>query len=246
MIYERRLFKLAAISMFLLGTITIAVGYSLRQGNAGISKSIPAFRVVYHQFQESGDSKKRSLQAITERQQQANGEWKEVVSYLNSDDGSVIKKVEKYAVNGRGLFKVDEQNKKLVFLGMRPDALIIRSSEELRKDSEFVREESILGYQTFVLRQNLDESNYTEVYTAPDLQGIPLRIDFVSDKSRTTIEAVEVDLSEDALNGLTVMPDYPIDYGNFEKSIQSVEKSGNNQAAEQMRQGMNNLKNNQR
>lgn len=202
------------------------------------------FKVTYHQVGEKSDGSGRSLQAIIERRQQSNGEWKETVSWFDLDGATVIKKTEKYAINGRGLYKVDEENKRLVFLGLRPEEPVAPLPEELRKNPNFVREDSVLGYPTFVSRQDFDKNNYTEIYTAPALQGVSLKTIIGSDESKTVIEAVKVERESKTTSTPTEMPDYPISYESFEKGIQAIERGGNLQAAEQMRQEFNRSKNN--
>ena len=242
MIYKRNIYKFAAVGVFLLGIITVVVGYTERSANIQTAKSPTSFRVVYHQYMEDADGK-HNIQAITERVQQSNGEWKEIVSYLNPKDGSVDKRVEKFALNGRGLFKVDEQNKKLVFLGLRPETPNVPSSTDFKNSPDFVREDSLLNYQTFVLRHKIDDSNYTESFIAPSLQGVPLKIVFAAEKNRTVIEAVSIESVEDSPSLIASMPDYPVDYGSFEKSINAMEKIGNTEISERMKQELDKRKN---
>jgi len=243
---QKNYFKFIAVGLFLLGTVSLVVGYSFNYLNIQASNLSSGFKVTYHQTGENSDSSGRLLQAIIERQQQSNGEWKETVLWFDLDGKTVVKKTEKYAINGRGLYKVDEQNKRLVFLGLRPEVPVVPAPEDLRKNPDFVREDSILGYQTFVSRQAFDESNFTEVYAAPSLQGVPLKIIIGSGESKTIIEAVKVEPEDKIISTSMETPNYPISYESFEKGIKSMERGGNVQEAEQMRQELNRRKDNER
>lgn len=107
----------------------------------------------------------------------------------------------------------------------------------------FIREDSILGYRVLVTRANHDPGNYTELYQAPDLQWMPLKMIHVSETGEMNItEAKEVRLGAAARASLAYTPpDYPVSHDFFEQKIEDVKKT-QPAVAEAMRQQLDKRK----
>ncbi len=64
----------------------------------------------------TGTDGKSWLNAVKVRNQKADGAWKEVTTYYKPD-GTVLSVNKRYSIYGRGVFEVNEQQKKLLFVG---------------------------------------------------------------------------------------------------------------------------------
>lgn len=226
--------KLLTVAVFLLGVVTASIGYAVRHAR---TKTLTGFTVTSNQTFTSADGK-RSLDAVSVRYVKSDTTWKEITTYYKSD-GTVYAVNKRYSLNERGVLEIDEKNQKLVFVGPRGHSAHVFSEAEARKDSDFVREDSVLGYRTFVTRVPDSEgsSDYSEFYRAPDLNGAYLKTVFASSKGYSTvIEATKVELGEPAAREFADIPNYPVSYDFYERKIQITESRGNHDLAEQMRQ----------
>lgn len=233
--------RLLIVVVFLLGVITAGVGSAV---NYARTPRGSGHTITYTQTFVSADGK-RSLNATKVRYQRADTTWKEIATYYNPD-GTVLSSNTSYSLNGRGVFALDEKNKRLNFIGPRLHQVHQFSEVEVRKDPGFVREDSVLGYKTLVIRSSDDEgSEYSEFHRAPALQGANLKTVFASGEGHSTIfEATEIERGEPAASEFAAIPDYPVNYAAYEKKIRIQESRGNHELAEQMRQALQQHKQN--
>jgi len=139
------------------------------------------------------------------RYQKADGSWKKI-STLPDGRTSVA-----YGQPGRGVFEVDEKDRKLIYVG--PTSGTMPNEEQLRADPKFAGEETILGYRTLHLHFDEQGGQYTDSYFCPDLQGYPLRTVTVSSNgSRTVWEATKITPGEPSFE---TMPNYEVDESRF-------------------------------
>jgi hypothetical protein len=156
---------------------------------------------VVHQIQrENGNDTRRIV-----RSYKTNGEWMEVTTDISSGAQHVI-----YGTKDAGVVSVNIEKKESQFIGGWSTPA---SADQIRSDPKFKDESQILGYR--VLRIHMDESDgtKTDIYKAPDLQGMILRV-AVTDSSGHTlslepekIELVQTDFS---------MPSYPINRTQYD------------------------------
>ena len=181
------------------------------------------------------------LVADIERYQKSDGSWRLTTTYYNPD-GTIRKVDTSFGQLGRGVFQVNEKAMRLNFISpMSPQTNIV-SASDMRKDPNFVREDSVLGYETFVSRQSEEDGAYAEVYRAPALQGMAIKIIFSSGAGTTVIEPTRIALGEPSETVFTAVPDYQVNYGDFENKIQAIEESGKHETAKQMRQELQKVK----
>ncbi len=163
------------------------------------------------------------------------GSWKQVGTYT-SPDGKIKKEELGFGLIGRGVFQVDKRERVLYFLSAMTASPLYVSSD-LRRDERYVRDDSVLGYETRVLRFKADDgSGYTENYYAPGLQDLLIKTVSVSENGVSVAEAVQILLGEPNEDEFGSVPDWPIRYERFEEKIESLKEAGNEDAAEQMRQ----------
>ena len=230
--------RLISVTIFVMGTITASLAYAI-----DYTRRPNGFAITSRQVHTPVDGAP-VLVADIERYQKSDGSWRLTTTYYNPD-GTIRKVDNGFGQLGRGVFQVNEKATHLNFISpMSPRAHVV-SASDLRKDPNFVREDSVLGYKTFVSRQEEEDGAYTEVYRAPALQGMPIKIVFSSEAGTTVIEPINIALGEPSNTVFTAMPDYQVNYEVFENKIQAVEESGKQETAKQMRQELQNIKSKQ-
>ena len=169
------------------------------------------------------------------RYQRSDGSWKQVNTYA-SPDGKFVKEDIGYGLVGRGVFQADRKNRVLYFLSsMEPES--VNLTTDLRRAENYVRDDSVLGYETRVLRFPSDDgTSYTESYYAPALQNVAIKSVSVSEGGTSVTEAVEIRLGEPPEGEFAGMLDWPVRYDRYEEKIQVLEDRGRRDTAEQMRQ----------
>jgi hypothetical protein len=133
-----------------------------------------------------------------------------------------------------GVFKIDEQNGQLVYLGDRLHTIHQFMIEEARKEPTFVREDKLLGHPVAVFRDTQANGDSEEYWRALDLNGEYLKTVFTSSEGINTIEAVKIEMGERS-TPLFNIPDYPVNYDLFKSMIQSAEKKGRIEEAASMK-----------
>jgi hypothetical protein len=227
--------RLISVTIFVMGAMTASLAYAINY-----TRRPNGFTMTSRQVHQPADGSP-VLVAEIERYQKSDGSWRLTTTYYNAD-GTIRKVDNGFGQLGRGVFQVNEKAMRLNFISpMSPQAHVV-SASDMRKDPNFVREESVLGYETFVSRQPGEDGAYAEVYRAPALQGMPIKIIFSSEAGTTVIEPIRIALGEPSEAVFTAMPDYQVNYEHFENKIQGIEESGQYETAKQMRQELQNIK----
>jgi hypothetical protein len=185
-------------------------------------------------FSKAGD--KGSLVATKTRYVRSDGSFKEVTTSY-SQDGSVRRKGTMFGITGRGVFGVSQERQKLVFVSGKDRAAHPLNEEQFRNDP-FSREDVVLGYKVRVLRisESADNSSYSETYFAPALANAVVKmVDISGDGASTVVEAVKIDVGEPSASEF-IFPNYPVDYGPYERRISDEEAQGHPDLANEMRQ----------
>jgi hypothetical protein len=190
------------LSALFIGSLA-TVGYLVAKGHRVQEKQ--AFTLTISQTAYPVD-RPPILTATQVRYQKSDGSWKIETAYSNG------RKDEGFSQPGRGVYHVDDKNQRLDYLSEAGQ--YTTSEERLRSSSNFVGEETILGYKTFHIRSSSDSESgaYADFYVCPALQGYPLRSVMVSkDGSKTVFETTQVVLGEPSFR----VPAYPVDMGRF-------------------------------
>jgi len=235
---RNKLFKrmrLISVTIFVMGAMTASLAYAINY-----TRRPNGFTMTSRQVHTPANGAP-VLVADIERYQKSDGSWRLTTTYYNPD-GTIRKVDNGFGQLGRGVFQVNEKAMRLNFISPMSAQAHVVSASDMRKDPNFVREESVLGYETFVSRQPEEDGAYTEVYRAPALQGMPIKIIFNSGAGTTVIEPTRILLGEPSESVFTAMPDYQVNYVDFETKIQAFEESGKHETAEQMRQELQRIK----
>lgn len=227
--------RAVSVVLFVLGIVTAILAYSVNHAR----KPKPPIALTMISKQTITPPGEPSQQGFTKiRYQRSDGSWKQVTTYTSAD-GKTKRKELVFGLNGRGVFQVDEQHRVLQFLSAMTAGSPYVSSD-LRRDERYVKDDSVLGYETRVLRFKADDgSSYTENYYAPGLQDLPIKTVTVSENGVSITEAVQIRLGEPSEDEFRSLPDWPIRFERFEEKIESLKEAGNEDAAEQMRQQLN-------
>jgi len=216
----------------LLGIVTAILAYSINQTKK--PKPPLALTMISRQtVTPAGEAPQPGFTAM--RYQRSDGSWKQVSTYT-SPDGKLQKENIGFGLMGRGVFEVNKRNRILYFISAMP-ANPFYSPNDLRRDERYVRDDSVLGYETRVLRfPDDDGSGYIENYYAPALHDLLLKTVSVSEEATSVTEAVQIQLGEPSEDEFRSLPDWPIRFDRFEEKIEVMENAGNTAAAEQMRE----------
>jgi hypothetical protein len=175
------------------------------------------------------------LVALRSRWVKAGGAWKEVYTQIRKDQAVGSKTL--YS-RSDGMYLSDQRGVQLVNQGS-----IARESYHstafLRKLPQLNREDSFLGFKTFVTKSGAPSGDYLEYHYAPEVGEIPIKVVMHSAGGDTVIEAVKIDFVE-VSDGTLSLPDEPIKLDLLTQLIEQAEKQGRSELAEHMRQLANN------
>lgn len=175
------------------------------------------------------DGVKHLLRSVV-RVVSANSHWKEV-NTLFQEDGRV--NVQTTGGETRGTLKVSGNQLQLVgasTLSSGWDDSAYRSAKGLRGMTQFIRESSFLGYQTYVLQTPKSESGqYAEFEYSPIFGSTPLRMINYDSGEQVILEAIKIDLAEPAqevIDSVGCLRHLDADCGSIRSSQQSGTQYG--------------------
>lgn len=232
-----KLFKRVAIAVFILGLITLAAGFGFQQIKLSANETHPKLKIFYSQIYYPNKNNEGILQVKIERLVKPDGSWKETKTILDRE-GNVLNKYDTFAINGQGVFVVDNKEKRLIFQGERPDALPAFNADDIRKSENFVGEGSILNYKTLIQRIPDGDAGYTEFHIAPELNGQVLKTVFAGEDSSTVIEVTNIDAKPYTDESFGSMPDYPVFYESYKNKIRMTESIGKKDEADRMKKNL--------
>jgi hypothetical protein len=166
------------------------------------------------------------------RYQRSDGAFKEVQTYYYAND-AVAKKEILFGIPGQGVFKINNPQGPLQFLSsMRPkEQTSYVRVDDGHSQPNFVRDDWVQGYQTYVLRFPDEAGGYFEMYCAPELDGEPLRRVSVEPGGISIHEVVEITLGDPDDRMFGPLPNLPVNYEFFKHKIATTEEAGNHEAA---------------
>jgi hypothetical protein len=224
-----------SVSLFGLGVMTAAFAFTLNQVRK--PKLILAYTIVSKRIFTPSDGGAPRHEVTMVRYQKSDGTWKEIITYFNPD-GTTYKKTAAFGQPGRGVFQLDEEKKELSFISSMEKALADLPLFDMRNDPRFVKEASVLGYKTFVLRSIEEDGSgdYTEDYYAPAFHNALLKTISFSGRGTSVLEPVEIKIGEPGEEEFSSLPGWKINYDRYQEKIQVIEDRGKHEMADQMRQ----------
>jgi hypothetical protein len=195
-------FLWASFLVICMASVVVLVG--MRRSPA--KKPLQGFTLYI--TQTAYPSNRASFVSATQiRQQKSDGSWKIQTTYSNGrvDVG--------YGEPGRGVFAVDEKNKKLEFLSGSSARGIADVDWTIQPG--FAGEETILGYSTYRIHRE-NNGDYTDTYMCPALQGYPLKTVHGWPGGKTVFETTQVILGEPDFEAA---PNLPVSTKRFEEKM---------------------------
>ena len=166
----------------------------------------------------------------------SDGSWKAIRRYYNSKD-EVVKKDITFGVPGQGVFKVDRSNGSLEFISAMPP--VEKTSYVTISDGHdqpnFVRDDSVNGYQAYVLRFPDDNGGYLEIYYCPELDNTSIQEVTVSPLGVEIEQMVKVKLGDPDDKVFEGAPKWLVNYEFFKQKIATMDQAGKHEAADAMR-----------
>jgi hypothetical protein len=234
--------KLASIAMLIAGLVSVALAYSLKQGNSVKLRHAKGFTIV---TKESVTMNDPTIQAqpgqadyvITARYQKSDGTWKEVRSAYKSS-GKVLRENITFGIPGRGVFQVDKDRGVLSFISQMPpkEETSYVPINDGHNHPRFSRDAVVQGYNTYVLHYVVaEDGSYEDEYYAPDLDGYPIKSFKFAPYGSSVTEAIQITLGDPDESVFGSLPNWFVDYDRFQKKIQAIEEDGHHETADAMR-----------
>jgi|GEM_PF-1109347 len=233
-------FRLISIILFVLGLVSVAVALSYHQANSSNLRHRKGFTLTTRDsavpINPPPDSPKIIKYSVSVRYQKSDGTWKEVRKYFNSKD-ELVKKDIGMGIPGQGVYRLNMATHELEFLSSMPPkekTSFIKISDGSDQPN-FVRNEVVHGYETYVLRFPEDDGGYREIYYAPDLDGAAIKHVSVSPLGVGVEEIVGVKLGEPDERAFNGLPNWLVNYDHFKQKIATLEEAGKHETAEALR-----------
>lgn len=200
----------------------------------------PAFTLTLKRTATAPADGQTRLLPTTTRYQRADGIYKLVHTYP-AEEGAAARVEVAFGFTGLGVFRLDRERRRLVFLSpLTDDAAVDARTALLREDPSFDREEDVLGQQTLVLRMPAPwGEGYTEYYRAPALGGLLIKqVEESPRLGRRVMEPTELVLGEPAAGLFAELAQYPADYADYERTIARMDRGNGHETAQFMRELM--------
>lgn len=167
-----------------------------------------------------GDGRAPFTFSTSIRYQKADGSWREDRTYMSGKTDIGFKLADK------GVFRVDEENKKLDYLSAAgPNPF---NEARVREDPNFVGEVTISGFKTFLIRiESAETGEIVELYKCPALQGYTIKRVFRFKNGQVnTFEVTKVEMGEPPEHLFTSLPNYEVDYETMKQKRAAAAGSG--------------------
>ena len=240
--FSRRI-RVLSLALFVTGVVSAVIAYALPPKGPK-TKPAKGFTIVTKETIKLNDPKaqanpQQTDYVITVRSQKSDGTWKEVrTAYKN--DGKVIKENTTFGIPGDGVFQESGKGE-LQFLSAMPSTEVTSLVPVVdgHSDPKFVRDEVVQGYNTYVLRYEVDKNgSYEEEYYAPELDNFPIRTVKVAPHGVSTTEMVQLTLGNPAEHVFTSVPKGQVKYDAFKNKMKAFEDEGHRDAADVMRRDL--------
>jgi len=232
-------FRAISIAIFVIGAVSSGFAYSLHKRSGPQLRQRKGFTLRSKNTSTLVIPRQPVPKEITHsdsiRYQRSDGTFKEVQTYYYAN-GAVAKKQILIGIPGQGVFSINNPQGPLEFLSaMRPkeQTSYVRVNDG-HSQPNFVRDDWVNGYQTYILRFPDNEGGYIETYYAPELDGVPLRSVSVSPGGVSLSEVFQITLGDPDDKVFGPLPKLLVNYDLFRSKIATMEEAGKHEAAEAM------------
>ena len=235
--------RVTSVIVFSIGLVSVSIAFAVHQANGKKLGHRKGFTLVTKDvgvpFAGVPNDPAAIRYAVSVKYQKSDGTWKTVRKYYNSKD-EVVKRDVSIGIPGQGVFKADFTNRTFQFLSSMPskEKASYVAIDDGHSHPNFLKEELVQGFQTYVLRFPATDGGYTDLYCAPELDGFPIRQVSVSSVGSAVTELVEVRLGEPDERAFAGLPKWLVKYDVFRQKIETLEREGKQEAAQSMRKEM--------
>jgi len=236
-------FKLISVALLIVGLVSAAVAVSLHRTNGTKFRHAKGFTLITKEttipFVPHQPLPDESTYSVTTRYQRSDGTWKQVRTYYNAD-GQVVMKDIGYGIPGSGVFRIDKARGELDFVSSMPP--IEKTSyvpiDDGHTQPNFLTDDSVAGYQTYVLRFTDQDGGYTDFYKAPELDGHTIRKVTVSSLGESIAEPLQIKMGDPDNRVFAGLPNWLVNYDHFKEKISVMEEAGKHEAAQALRRDL--------
>lgn len=223
--------KIISLSGVILAIVVVALALGsgprkpalLAEGVAP-QTSIPSFTLTTSRTVT--DSKERAQLVSTEQRfQRSDGIYKLVQTLYAHDDKKEHVQI-LFGYSGLGVFRLDEGQKRLVFMGPLTDDRPADIERFLRADEQFTREEAVAGINAIVWRKSgRAKGDVIEEFRAPSLGGLLVKIVKTTGQGREVLEPTAIQMGEPEFGLFSELLSYQVDYSAYEEQVRETEKN---------------------
>ena len=229
-------FRAISIAIFVIGAVSAGFAYSLHKRNGPQLRHRKGFTLKMESTwipvipRQPGPLERVSAKSI--RYQRSDGTFKGVGVYYNAS-GIVVKKDIALGIPGQGVFSINNSHGPLNFLSSMPpkEKTSYVPITDGHNYPNFLRDDWVQGYQTYVLRFPDEEGGYVEMYCAPELDGQELRTVSVSPGGVSIDEVVQITLGDPDDRVFGPLPNVLVNYDLFKRKIAVMEEAGKHDSA---------------
>lgn len=213
--------KWLSISFFLIGLVSVFAVFGYR--NVTPAFSTKEVKVSYRETSQSEGDSSPVLQTTKYRLERADGSWKETTNSY-AEDGTIYRSYDTFGIVGQGVYTVDARNNQLKFVGNYSKPHVF-SEEGFKSQPSYAGESEVAGFRALI-QKSANGDRVDEVYIAPDLDGLLLKIKTTKGKDTLTLEATEIKIEPVTDKEFGLLPDYPVNYDSIKIKNKAVEKAG--------------------
>jgi hypothetical protein len=179
--------------------------------NSFAKEKRPAYTVVWQATDYHSDGKVE-LRYTETRYVSATGNWRGVRQYPNG------KSDETFGEIGRGVFV--HRGKKLHFLSEYAAPRQLLSEAQLRTSPNYLRTDTVLGYDAIVVSSGNRPRTCSEFYKVPAFGGEVIKTVMCHNEEgdKTVLEPISIVLGEPDASFLKRPADLPVDYEHFDQT----------------------------
>jgi hypothetical protein len=229
---RRKVFGTALVLVIVLTGVLVLITASAGP-NLKLTQAVPetapqtspaAFTLSVSHTVTRPDGQERLI-STQQRFQRSDGTYKLVQTFY-ALDGTTERVQTIFGFIGLGVFRLDEEHKRLVFIGPQIDDRTADVEQSLHASDLLAREEFVAGVRAVVWRQaGRRKKEFVEEYRAPSLGGLVIKRVKVSALGRETVEPTAIELGEPAPGLFSELLSYPVDYSSYERQVEETEQS---------------------
>lgn len=234
--------RVLSLALFFSGVVSASLAFALRPTKVVNRRPAKGFTIVTKETITLDDPKWQSQPqqadyVITTRYQKSDGTWKEVRT-AHKANGNLLRKNIQLGIPGRGVYEIDKDRLMLNFISSMPpkETTSFVAITDGHDHPNFLKDEVVSGYRTYALHYTIDkDGSYEDEYYAPDLDGYPIRSVKSAPYGNSVTEVVTITLGDPDASIFAPLPNWVVNYEQYESKIQALIDDGKQETAEALR-----------